>query len=140
MGTIADALIQQSRGASLDQALTKALRNANGLHPDGRRQVVQNLYGINRHRARLGWHLEQLGEAIAPASLLSAWLAFTLHGQTWDDMSGVEDLKLMRRVASRTLNDPDMPENVRLECPPAFESRLRNALGKYFSREMSQFL
>lgn len=140
MATIADALIHQSRGASLDQALTKALKNASGLHPDGRRQVVQNLYGINRHRARLGWHLEQLGEVTSPSSLLSAWLAFTLHGQTWDDLSGVEDLKLMRRVAGRKLNDPAMPENVKLECPPVFEADLRSALGKSFAREMSAAL
>lgn len=137
---LADALIQQARGASLDRALTTVLRNAQDLKPDQRRSVVLDLYAINRHRSRLGWHLDQLKAEQTPAGLLSAWLAFTSKGQAWTDESGVEDLHLMRRVASRTMQDPAMPETVRLECPPTYEPLLREALGSSFARELATTL
>ena len=135
-GAIADALIQQSRGASLDQALTKTLKNTKDLHAQDRRDVVQNLYGINRHRARLSWHLEQVEALVTPGALFSAWLAFSSRGTTWSEEAGVEDLPLMRKLTSRELNERTMPEAARLECPPAFESHLREALQGNFSREM----
>ena len=110
------------------------------MHPDDRRDVVQQLYAINRHRARLTWHLDQLSVEATPSALLSSWLAFTSRGQTWTDASGVEDLPLMRRMASRQLDDPAMPEATRLECPLHYEQMLRNALGKRFAREMKATL
>jgi 16S rRNA (cytosine967-C5)-methyltransferase len=43
---------------------------------------------------------------------------------------------LVQKLAHRKLNDPRMPEAVRLECPPAFEAALREALGADFEKEM----
>lgn len=137
---LADALIQQARGASLDRALTGVLRNAQDLKPEQRRAVVLELYAINRHRARLGWHLDQLKAEQTPPAILSAWLAFTSKGQAWTDDSGVEDLPLMRRIASRSMQDPAMPEAVRLECPATYEPYLRKALGSSFARELTTTL
>ena len=54
---IAEALIHQAKGASLDQAITRALKSAGSLSPAGRRHAVHTLYAINRHRGRLAWHL-----------------------------------------------------------------------------------
>lgn len=135
-GTLANALIQQSQGASLDQALTRALKIAPKMGADERRQVVQDLYNINRHRARLTWHLEKCEAAVTPATLLSAWMAFISQGVQWGDDSGLEDRTLMRRIAGRTLYDRAMPDAAKLECPPAFEALLRAALGSDFEREM----
>lgn len=137
---LADALIHQAKGSSLDRALTAALRNAGDLKADQRRAVVLDLYAINRHRARLTWHLGQLNAEPTPGNLLSAWRVFASKGEAWNDESGVEDLRLMRRVAARKLSDPDMPEAVRLECPPAYEPLLRAALGDDFAREMTACL
>lgn len=138
--TLADALIQQANGVSLDQALTRALKAAANLSPDGRREVVRTLYAINRHRARLGWHLAAEGVNLTPAALLSAWTVFAGGGARWEDTSGLEDLALMRRLARRRLDDPAMPEATRLECPPSFEAPLRASLGPAFAREMQAAL
>jgi 16S rRNA (cytosine967-C5)-methyltransferase len=133
---IADALIHQAKGSSLDQAITRALKTAGTLTPAGRRQTVQTLYAINRHRGRLTWHLEQEKMEATPSALMSAWKVFASTGGHWDDLAGVEDLALMRRLARRRVDDPAMPEAVRLECPPHFEPYLRKALGSSFAREM----
>jgi len=53
------ALTLQEEGLSLDIALTRALKGADGLDPTQRRQVVRDLHEVNRHRARLAWHLER---------------------------------------------------------------------------------
>lgn len=116
--------------------MTKSLKFTKDLHASDRRDVVQNLYGINRHRARLSWHLEQVGSQATPGALFSAWLAFNSRGTTWSEEAGVEDLALMRKLTSRDLNDRTMPEAARLECPPAFEAHLREALQGNFAREM----
>ena len=69
---VADGLIQQASGASLDQAITRALKAAPALAPNARREVVQTLGAINRHRARLSWHLATAGAEPTPAALFSA--------------------------------------------------------------------
>jgi 16S rRNA (cytosine967-C5)-methyltransferase len=134
---VADGLIQQAAGASLDQAITRTLKSAAGLSPDGRREVVQTLGAINRHRARLGWHLAKAGTEPSPAALMSAWTVFARRGQRWEDTAGVEDIALMRKLARRPLDDPEMPEAVRLECPAPWDSLLGQALGEHFAAEMA---
>ena len=137
---MADGLIQQASGASLDQAITRALKAAPALAPNARREVVQTLGAINRHRARLSWHLATAGAEPTPAALFSAWTVFARSGQRWEDSAGVEDLALMRKLARRRLEDPDMPEATRLECPAPWDSLLRAALGHDFAAEMTAAL
>ena len=138
--TLANALIAQSQGASLDQALTRSLKTAPKMSAEERRQVVQDLYGVNRHRARLSWHIEQAEGVVTAATLYSAWTAFVSQGMQWGEDSGLEDRALMKRITGRQLYDRSMPEAVRLECPPAFEPLLREALGGNFDREMNAAL
>ena len=137
---VADGLIQQAAGASLDQAISRALKLASALAPDGRRELVQTLGTINRHRARLNWHLAAAGAVPSPSTLFSAWTVFARSGRRWEDTAGVEDLALMRKLARRTLDDPEMPEAVRLECPPPWDMLLRQALGDRFAAEMAAAL
>ncbi len=137
---IADALIHQAKGASLDQAITRALKSAGSLSPAGRRHAVHTLYAINRHRGRLAWHLARAEGDTGPSGLVSAWKVFASTGGQWSDHAGVEDLALMRRLAKHRLDDPAMPEAIRLECPPHFETHLRHALGAHFADEMQAAL
>jgi 16S rRNA (cytosine967-C5)-methyltransferase len=130
------ALIHQAQGASLDMALTRALKWGAGLSAPGRRQVVRDLYEINRHRARLIWHITQLGAEVAPDTMLAAYTAFQPSGETWGETFDDAHRMLMGRISGRLLNDREMPQADRLECPPAFEARLREALGDDFEQEM----
>lgn len=134
--TVLAALTLQEDGLSLDIALTRALKGAEDLDPAQRRQVVRDLHELNRHRARLSWHLEKERSRLSPHHLFVAWAAFESRAEPKGGRYNAGDREMMERLARRTLNDPKMPEAVSLECPPAFEAALRAALGVDFAREL----
>jgi 16S rRNA (cytosine967-C5)-methyltransferase len=130
----------QDGGASLDIALTRALKAARDLDPAGRRNVVRELHALNRHRGRLSWHLGQARARVTPHNLFLSWTAF----ESRPEPNGVRlsdlDRALLDVMRQRTLADPKMLEATRLECPPAFEPALREALGEDFVAEMTASL
>ena len=134
------ALLQQEQGASLDMALTRTLKDTRDLTAVERRQVVQQLNHINRQRARLTWHLTQVGSRVSPHHLLLARAALESGAEVKGLRYSENDLALVKLLKNRTLDDPKMPEAVRYECPPAFETPLRKALGPAFQDEMSASL
>ncbi|MFM9863611.1 MAG: RsmB/NOP family class I SAM-dependent RNA methyltransferase, partial [Micropepsaceae bacterium] len=134
------ALLAQEEGASLDGALTRALKETRDLQPADRRKVVQNLYEVNRRRARLSWHLEAERSRISPHHLLLAFVALETGGEAKGLRLSDNDVTLAQQLARRKLQDPRMPEATRLECPPAFEAPLREALGNDFEKEMLALL
>lgn len=134
------ALLAQEEGASLDGALTRALKETRDLQPADRRKVVQNLYEVNRRRARLSWHLEAERSRISPHHLLLAFVALETGGEAKGLRLSDNDVALAQQLARRKLQDPRMPEATRLECPPAFEAPLREALGNDFEKEMLALL
>ncbi len=134
------ALLAQEEGASLDSALSRALKTTRDLLPADRRKVVQNLYEVNRRRARLSWHLTKERSRISPHHLVLAFAALETGGEAKGLRYSENDLALVQQLAHRRLNDPAMPEATRLECPPAFEKALREALGADFEKEMQTAL
>jgi len=133
------AIAAQAEGASLDLALSRTL-SAMELSAGARRLVVQDIHAINRHLARLSWHLTREGLRITPHHLFLAWAAFQTRPLPKDTRLSTNDHLLLERLATRQLDDPRMPEAARLECPPAFEEALRAALGPTFAREMNASL
>lgn len=141
MQAVLSALTDQENGASLDLALSKALKTTRDLDdPKDRRRVVQELHAINRHRARLAWHLGQDNTRVSPHHLFLAWNAFESRPEPIGIRITELDRALLQRIAARTFADPKMPEATRLECPPAFEAPLRAALGSSFVAEMEASL
>ena len=134
------ALTLQEQGTSLDLALSKALKDAPELKPADRRQAVLDLNSLNRQRMRLSWHLGQVQSRISPHHLFLAWAAFESRVPPKGGRYSDSDRALMQLLAQRTLNDTALPPTVRVECPPAFETLLREALGKDFEREMQAAL
>jgi 16S rRNA (cytosine967-C5)-methyltransferase len=134
------ALLAQEDGASLDNALSRALKVARDLDAVGRRKVVTSLTELNRRRARLEWHLAQERSRISPHHLLLAYAALETGGEAKGLRYSDNDQGLMHTLAQRKLNDPRMPDAARLECPPSFEAALRDALGADFEREMQAAL
>lgn len=130
------ALTLQDQGTSLDAALSQALKNVAALTPSERRQVVQDIYAVNRLRMRLAWHLTQEKSRVTPHHLFLAWAAFEARVPPKGGRYSDADRALMQAVAARTLHDPAIPLAASVECPPAFEHHLREALGKDFEREM----
>lgn len=134
------ALTRQEEGTSLDLALSRALKDAAGLNPIDRRQVVHDLHAINRRRLRLTWHLGQERSRVTPHHLFLAWAAFEARAEPKGGRYSDNDRELMQRIARRTFDNPAMPQATRAECPPAFERGLRDALGTAFEREMQASL
>ncbi len=138
--TVLAALTRQEEGASLDLALSRALKDAPGLNPNDRRQAVHDLHAINRRRMRLTWHLGQERSRVTPHHLFLAWAAFESRAEPKGGRYSDNDRELMSRIARRTFDDPALPQATRVECPPAFERELRAALGDEFEREMQASL
>jgi 16S rRNA (cytosine967-C5)-methyltransferase len=134
------ALLAQDEGASLDGALTYALKTARDLDAAGRRKVVTALTELNRRRARLAWHLKEERTRVSPHHLLLAFAALETGGEAKGLRLSDNDQALVQSLAREKLNDPKMPEATRLECPPAFEAPLREALGEAFAEEMQAAL
>lgn len=134
------ALLAQEEGASLDSALTRALKTARDLDGASRRKVVTSLTELNRRRARLEWHLSQERTRVSPHHLLLAFAALETGGEAKGLRLSDNDQALVHSLAQHKLNDPEMPQATRLECPPAFEGPLREALGDDFEREMQAAL
>jgi 16S rRNA (cytosine967-C5)-methyltransferase len=134
------ALTLQDQGASLDAALSQALKEVPGLAPSDRRQTVQDLHAINRRRMRLSWHLREVKSRLSPHHLFLAFAAFESRVPPKGGRYSDADRALMAEIAARTFDDPAMPPVVRVECPPAFETHLRQALGKDFEAEMQASL
>lgn len=134
------AMTDQEADASLDLALSKALKGTRGLDAAERRQVVKDLHEINRHRARLAWHLGQERVRLSPMNIFLAWSTFESRSAPTGIRISDLDRSLMERIRERRRDDPKMPEAVRVECPPAFERPLREALGEAFAAEMEASL
>jgi 16S rRNA (cytosine967-C5)-methyltransferase len=134
------ALLAQEEGASLDNALSRALKTTRDLDAASRRKVVTSLTELNRRRARLEWHLKAERCRISPHHMLLAYTALETGGEAKGLRLSDNDQVLAQSLARRKLNDPKMPQATALECPPSFEAPLREALGPDFEREMQAAL
>ncbi|HZH25993.1 MAG TPA: RsmB/NOP family class I SAM-dependent RNA methyltransferase [Azospirillaceae bacterium] len=117
-----------------------------------RAAVAEALYNLLRRHARLGWWLERLGAADTPRTrvladqiLARGRRADTLIGLFSGGRFGPAELddaerRLARALETHTLEHPEMPDAVRLECPAWAESSLRAALGDRFVPEMAHLL
>jgi 16S rRNA (cytosine967-C5)-methyltransferase len=90
--------------------------------------LATRLYAIMRHQA--------LGEKIAVKNI-----AELCSGGKYA-VSALEDFErtYLQKIAGSTLEHPDMPEAVTLECPPASYAALKSKFGKNFVREMRAML
>lgn len=117
-----------------------------------RAAVVENAYDIVRHKARLEWWLTHLKAEITPRAMMLAKLALVdkqnvkrakdlFDGSKYGAEELTDDeLKLVAAMEGQDINHPEMPENVRVECPPEHEAALRDYFGKNFAAEMEAML
>jgi 16S rRNA (cytosine967-C5)-methyltransferase len=113
--------------------------------------ILEMVYALLRHRARLGWWLARVGPAggsdpggSARLRLL-VWLAVAERmgadqaGRLMGGLSGAE-VAMLARLKGCTMEHPDMPEAVRLECPDWALGPLRQRFGAGLSAEMAATL
>jgi 16S rRNA (cytosine967-C5)-methyltransferase len=134
---------------ALAQAYFRARRYI-GSHD--RAAISAMLYDILRHHARLGWWLEKSGAAASPRARLIAYLAL-IESKTVKQLNDVfgggkfgpktlseDEKKLARALENHTAQHPEMPEEVKAECPLWAAPILQKRFGKDFAREMTALL
>lgn len=144
-----DLLCEVKTAARPADAVTSAFfRTHRHLSDADRGDILDRLYALLRHRGRLGWWLAQFDSADTPRNRLLAWLALA-EGLTPDQIkrhlagtTGLSDPehRLVRQLQGRAVDHPDMPEDLRLECPAWAIGPLRQRFGAAFAAEMAASL
>ncbi|MBL9051144.1 MAG: RsmB/NOP family class I SAM-dependent RNA methyltransferase [Tabrizicola sp.] len=142
-------MAEVDRSARPADAITSAyFRTRRPLNDEDRGAILERLYALLRHRARLGWWLARLGRPDTHRNRLLAWMALA-EGQTPDLVRRLfsaaapltePEHKLVGELQGAAIDHPDMPEEVRLECPPWAVGPLRQRFGAAFADEMSATL
>ncbi|MEQ9812140.1 MAG: RsmB/NOP family class I SAM-dependent RNA methyltransferase [Azospirillaceae bacterium] len=114
-----------------------------------RRAIGDAFFSVLRHCARLRWHLGEADPgpralAIAHALLVDGEAPDTVHGWFTGDAYGPPPLDtaeaaLIARLSARRLDDPAMPEAVRLELPDWAAAPLARVFGDRLAQEMAGF-
>lgn len=116
-----------------------------------RGQISELLNALLRHHARLGWWLDRHGRKDRPRNRLLAWLV--LEGRTRDQIHSLfnggpsapaalteNERGLLAKMQGCTVDHPDMPEDVRLECPVWAVEPLRQRFQDAFAHELEAML
>ena len=140
-----DLLAEVESSARPVDAVTSAFFRARR-HIDARDRglVLEQLYQLLRHRARLGWWLEKLGRQDGPRARALAWLALG-EGKTAAQIAALcemhpDDAAMLEALRGGRLAPPEMPEELRLECPAWAAGPLRRRFGADFAAEMAATL
>lgn len=113
-----------------------------------RTDIVERLYVMVRHHARLGWHIAQVGANDTPRTRTLAFLVlhdalspaqaaqFFDGGKHHADVLEADEEKLLTALAEKTMDDPAMPVTVRAECPDWAADKLQQQYGERFEDEL----
>lgn len=129
----------------VDAASSGWFRTRREIDERHRGAMIERLYQILRHHARLGWWLDHIGAKDTPDIRFLVWLMLgegmsaeaisrQLHGLTPDVIA------LLATLKGQGIDHPDMPESVRLEVPDWAEPALRARFGAGFASEMAACL
>lgn len=116
-----------------------------------RAEIAERTYSVMRHNARLDWWCTRLDvQGARMRVLLHSMLVEGANLKRVSDLcSGRgydpepltdEERTTLSKVEGQTVDHPDMPEIVRVECPPQAESFLRARFGDQFAAKMAEML
>ncbi len=135
-----------------DAVISAWFRDRRSISGGGRAFISDLVYALLRHQARIDWWLARHGYPNTPRNRLLAWLA--LDGRrTPDQIRGLfnggrfapailtdRERALVVKLQGCTISHPDMPEEVRVECPLWAVEPLRRRFQDSFGREMAACL
>ncbi len=116
-----------------------------------RANIVERVYSAMRARARLGWHLARAGHEDGARARIIAFAVLS-EGMTVERLNALFDggkyapepltdaERTLIQALTPPLDSPDMPDSVRVECPPRHESALRALWGPAFADEMAAMM
>ncbi|MCB1332192.1 MAG: RsmB/NOP family class I SAM-dependent RNA methyltransferase [Roseivivax sp.] len=148
-----DLLTEVENTARPADAVSSAFFRARRYIDDNdRASILDLLYALLRHRARLGWWLARQASSDTPRNRLLAWLMLA-EGKTPQQVKRLfngakfapaaltdREYALAGKLLGGTIVHPDMSDEVRLECPPWAAEALRRRFGKAFEAEMAATL
>lgn len=135
-----------------DTIASKYFRDRRYIGSKDRQAVAEGFYRVLRHYGRLSWHITRRDVTPTPRMLLVAALLMLeklspeiINAQFDNSLYAPEPLtdaekRIGKSLAGASLEHPDMPENIRLECPDWAESGLRASLGDHFTAAMQAML
>ena len=134
-----------------DATLSDYFRTRRFIGSKDRAFIAEKVYASLRGHARLGWWIAHEGGTVTPRTraLANAILAdrqsadviaSMFEGQYGPVGLSVYEWDLLKRLDGHTLEHPQMPEAVRVECPDWAEGALRATLGDNFVREVSALI
>jgi len=135
-----------------DAVVSAWFRNRRDIDDRDRGSIIELVYALLRHHARLGWWLARHGREDVPRNRLLAFLVLE-DGKTPDQIGRLFDgakfapahltdheRALLEKLQGGTIDHPAMPEEVRLECPSWAADPLRQRFGDAFAHEMTALL
>lgn len=140
----------------LDRVVGDYVRPRRYIGSKDRKAIVERIYDMTRAHARIGWWLANKTKAEDTArTRVLVWLVMAeqcdekyilslYDGSSHSPAPLSEDesaaLEALLKNQNHGLVHPDMPDMVRLECPPEYEQRLRDVYGDQFDAEMSAMI
>jgi 16S rRNA (cytosine967-C5)-methyltransferase len=132
----------------MDLTVGDYMRNRRYIGSKDRADIVERVYAIARHQARLGWALEQAGAPDNPRMRALADLLvldqrkeveYFYDGSKYGPEPLTDEEKaFIPKLAAVDLSQA--PETVRLEIPSDYEASLRGYFGDAFTTEMAAML
>ncbi|MBN9217606.1 MAG: RsmB/NOP family class I SAM-dependent RNA methyltransferase [Mesorhizobium sp.] len=135
-----------------DAVVSAWFRARRGIGEGDRGQILELLYALLQHHARLGWWLLRHGREDVARNRLLAWLALK-EGRTPDQVKllfdgskfapsalTAQEHALLVKLQGGAIDHAGMPEEVRLECPAWAAGPLRRRFGSAFAGEMAALL
>ncbi len=109
--------------------------------------IIDRLYAVLRHRARLGWWLDRIGQDDTPRNRVLVWLTVG-EGRTPEQIGRLigapgpdeAEAALLAKMRDMDIIPPAMPEAVRLECPTWALDALQRRFGTDLATEMAAML
>ncbi len=126
-------------------AVSSAFFRGRPLDDHERGAVLELVYVLLRHRARLGWWLARQGLRDTARNRVLVWavrgagLAPEAAGRLFAS-AGLSTERAVLAGMSAGIDHPDMPEAVRLECPDWALGPLKQRFGAGFAAEMAAML
>ncbi len=128
----------------MDLTIGDYMRNRRYIGSKDRADVVERVYGMVRHHARINWALEQAGASeITPRLQLLAYLKLVeeksdpsvfFDGTKYAPHEMDDDEQKI--IVSLPQNFDAAPDEIKCECPPQYAGSLRNYFGADLVSEM----
>lgn len=134
-----------------DSVLSAFFRARRFIGSKDRSAIAEEVYAVLRAHARLGWWTEKIGLPQDARSQVLVWTMLDgvgyehLHtlcsgGQYAPAALEPDEQRALKKLEGATLTHPEMPSQVKYECPEWAEAGLRNRFGDGVYRELEAML